>query len=143
DVDDAAAGVQRGDRVLEDELDPWSQAAQLLSPDGGELDPVEHDAARRGPGQLEDRAPGRRLAAPGFTDEPERLAAGHVEAHVADGVHRRPPAGRELDDQVLDAKQDVGPVAQGGRTAAGHQAGTAPARSASGPDGEPTGYQHA
>ena len=115
DVADLAARVQRRDRVLEDQLDLGPRRrAWPRRPAAVRSVPVEHDPARVGGGQLHDRPAGRRLAAPGLADEPERLAGEDVEADAGDGVDPPAPARRELDDEVLDPQQGLGRGARHG-----------------------------
>src|SRR3954451_6511703 len=80
DVGDLAARVQRRDRVLEDQLELWPRLAQGVVRQLREILAFEEHAARRRPGELQDRASGRRLAAARLADEAERLALLHVEA---------------------------------------------------------------
>ena len=65
---------------------------------------------------------GRGLAAAGLADEAEGLAREHVEADARDGLDRAPTTDRELDDEVLDAEERGGLVAQVGGAGAGHLA---------------------
>ena len=149
-----AARVERRDRVLEDHLEPGPHAPQRLAVQRREVDAVEAD----GPGdrrrELHHGPPGRRLAAPGLADEPERLAGRDVEADARDGVHPLAAVSDgELDDEVLDAQQRRVRVAEVDRARAGHQCPPAarrpramrPSRSflarASLPSGVPTGNQ--
>ena len=109
------ARVERGERVLEDDLDlpahlPHGAAVQL-----GQLRPVELDRARRRLDELQHGPTGGRLAAPGLADEAEGLARGDAEGDAADGVDdadlvpdERPAAHREVLDQVCDLQQRPG-----------------------------------
>ena len=115
-------------RGFSDEIGSWKiicicgRSLRTSSPvERGDLLSVEDDAAARRVGQLHDRSTGRRLAAARLADEPERLARQHVEADARDRVH--PQAGvaeRELDDELLDAQEGVGGVAEVGGAGAGH-----------------------
>src|SRR5690606_27276281 len=142
--------VERRDRVLEDHLEARAGLAQLGMGQRDEVDAVELHRPRGRLLDLHDRLAGRRFPAPGLTDDPERLAAEHVEADPGDRAHRQPAPDRELDDQILDAQQDVA-VAEVCLAGPGHQP-PAPATltwvaisssSRSRTSGEPTGYQHA
>ncbi len=123
DVADGHPRVQRGVRVLEDDLDVAAQPPQVLALEVGDVVAlVEHPAARRllqGQQQLGDR----RLAAAGLPDQTERLAGVERKvhpvhrAHVAHGLLEQHALGdREVLGQPLDPEQrlpaahDVGPV---------------------------------
>src|SRR6185503_3584580 len=95
---DGHARVERAVRVLEDDLHPAPEAAQPVRLERGQVDPVEPDRARGGLAQADQRPAGRALAAAGFADEPEGLAAANLEADVVDGA-----------DLPLDVLEDAGP----------------------------------
>ncbi len=94
--------VERGERVLEDDLHPPPQRPQVAAPGPVEPDPFQRDLAGRGPEQAEHGTGERRLPAAGLADDGVRLAGRDAEA---DAVHRAVPAVRN--DQVLHA-QDSG-----------------------------------
>ncbi len=79
--------VQRGVRILEDDLHLAPDAAQLALGHARDLAAVEEHALRRSPDEAEQRPPERRLAAAGLADEPEHLALVEVERHVVDRLH--------------------------------------------------------
>ena len=95
--------VQGGKGVLKHCADTAAeQPAPLLCPEPIEHGILEQDLARyrrTGVEQVEDRARDRRLARAGFADEPERLAASHVERNVA-CRRQQPAAGPILDRQI-------------------------------------------
>jgi hypothetical protein len=114
-VRDRDAWVERGVRVLEDDLDALAQSGQISRRRPQDVEPVELDAAPRDGHEPQDR-PGRgRLAAAGFTDEGERLSPVDVEADASHGFHgpfRAPgdPVGHaatpaERDVEIRDAQQ--------------------------------------
>src|SRR6202521_387937 len=89
-ADDAAdrhARVQARVWVLEDHLHLAAHLAQLPATPRGQVFAEEvHGAARRLV-ELQDRPTRRALAAPGFTDQAEGLAAPDRERDVVDGPH--------------------------------------------------------
>src|SRR6185312_17076823 len=101
---DAAARVERGDRILKDELDAPAQSTQPLPALPGKVEPFEQHLASGGAGELQHGAPQRGLAAAALADESQRLAAGEVEADIGDGVDAI-GAGAVLDREVLDPEQ--------------------------------------
>ena len=110
---------ERGHRLLEDHAD-------LAAPDGAHLathralrgdvdrlagprvieDAARHDAARP-IDDLEDRAAGDGLAAAGFADNAECLAARDREGHAVERLHHA-FVGEEVGAQVLDLDQRLG-----------------------------------
>ena len=116
-ADDAADGVarvERGERVLEDDLHVAPHVAQLLARRVGDVASLEPDLARAGLDQPQDAAPGGRLAAAALADEAERLAAPDLEADAVDRVHRadlppeHPAMDRELLRQAADGEEGFG-----------------------------------
>ena len=95
-------------RVLEDHLHLPAQRPQLVARQAGDVDlaafaGAESDRAvgrRDGP---QDAARGGGLAAAGFADQRQRLAAGDLERHVIDGPHLPDDAPQEAaaDRKVL------------------------------------------
>ena len=95
-ADEVAHGhprVQRGDRVLEDDLHPAAHALELVPLEGEDVLAVEHDLARGRRHEPEDGAPEGGLAAARLADEAQGLAAPDLKRHVVDGVDvaDRPP----------------------------------------------------
>jgi hypothetical protein len=109
-VPDGERGVQARHRLLEDHGDlVAAHVAQRPLVQGREVAILEPDAsprppARRGRDQAEDGQPGHGLAGAGLADEPDDLAFGHRERHVAHDVG---PAvvGREVDAEAVDVQQ--------------------------------------
>ena len=148
DVADLAARVQRRDGVLEDHLHACASGAKLVVREAGELLALEHHRTTFGCTQLHHGTTSGALTAAALAHEAERFAAQHVETDTADGVHLEAGAAHgELDEQILNAEDDIGAVAQVRLSSAGHQAAPAFVASirarASWYSGEPTGYQHA
>src|SRR5438093_11600737 len=121
DVADGHAWVQRRVWVLEDHLHPSPHAAHLFAAERRELDPVEDDVARGRLIELEDRAAGRGLPAPGFADEAERLALLDEEVDAvdgADGAHLAleddPLRQREVHLESLHVEQVLAAARRGG-----------------------------
>ena len=111
DVADRHAGVERGVRILEDDLHLPPHPAHLLATDLGQLDTLEAHRARGRLEELEDAVAGRRLARAGLADEPERLARSDVEADAVDRLHvadlaldQDPLPDREVLVEVLDLR---------------------------------------
>ena len=89
--------VERGGRVLEDDVDVAAQRPQRAAGQVGDVGAVEADRARRWA-----RAGARRtgqggLAAAGLADQAEHLARVDAQDDPVDGAHRA-----EVLDQVLD-----------------------------------------
>ena len=95
DVAHAHAGAERAVRILEHDLDLAPIVLQLGSPQRRDVAPFELDGPgrRRLGGQHELR--GGRLAAPGFSDEPERLPGVDREADPVDGLDQCPSRAEE------------------------------------------------
>jgi hypothetical protein len=89
DLSDRHAGIERGVRVLEDDLDPAPHFAHALGRVMGDVDTGKPDRARRRLFELEDGAPDGGLAAAGLADEAERFAGGDRKRHVVDRFHCR------------------------------------------------------
>ncbi len=88
-ADDGADGeprIERGVRVLEDDLHVAPQRAQCLAAQPSDVGTLEPDFARTRLDQPQDAAAGGRLAAARFADQPQRLALADVEAHAVDGM---------------------------------------------------------
>src|SRR5512133_165652 len=112
DPSDAVPRVQRRERVLEDHLHPAAK-----SPDGSlaplsDVLAIEEDSASGRLVEAQDRAADGRFSAPGFADEPERLAPLDLQRDVvhrldvADvAVQQDPALDREVDLQVLERNQ--------------------------------------
>ena len=104
--------VQRRVRVLEDDLDVASDRTHLAARKRCDVLAVEDDPAGRRLEELDDGSAERRLAAAGFTDDPERLATAHREIdtvdrlYLPDGVLEQSRLDRKVLDETLDA-QDV------------------------------------
>ena len=109
---DPHARIERGVRVLKDDLHVapasaqgfWRQTQQVLAVEqelaAGRLDQAQHGARER------------RLAATGFADDADGLAACLGKAHAVHGID--PPAlDRKMLDQVLDLQDRVGQAAHG------------------------------
>jgi len=121
DVGDLPAGVERGDRVLEDHLEPGPGAPELLTPERGDLRAVEDDPSTRGARELHHGPSQWCSSTAGLADQPERLAGKDVEADPRHRVHLLDrPGHRELDDELLDPEQGVVGGAQVRGSGTGH-----------------------
>ena len=111
-VQDLAHGharIERGIGVLKNDLHVPAQTAQFVLVEVGDLLALEAHRARRRVHQAQDQASGGRLAAAGFADQRQRLAAGDLEADVLDGAHQaddlaadEAAADRKMLDQAID-----------------------------------------
>ena len=120
-VADPAAGVERGDRVLEDHLQVGPNPAKVLTLEAGEiLTGVDH-LTRGDVDQADDGSGDGRLAAAGLTHDPEGLALNDVEAHLRHGVHDTLAARGKVHHEILDPQQHVVAVPQLGVARPGHQ----------------------
>src|SRR5205823_13123660 len=72
---DRAAAVQRGERILEDDLHLPAQPPKLAGRQRRDVDAVEEDAPGRRPIEPQQEACERGLAGAGLADEAEGLAA--------------------------------------------------------------------
>jgi len=98
--EDREERVQRRHRVLEDHGDPPpAHTAQLALALARQILALEEHAAAHDAGgprqEADDRQTRRRLAAPRFADEPERLASPERKAHAVDRLDDTRPAERE------------------------------------------------
>jgi len=105
-ADDAAdrmAGVERGERVLEDDLHLAPQGPQRGALERRHVGAGEVDLAVRAVDQPHDAAAGGGFPAPGFADQPECLSGMDVKAHTIDGMDAIDLAGQHaaLDREVL------------------------------------------
>ncbi|MGY4426760.1 hypothetical protein ACVWY2_009209 [Bradyrhizobium sp. JR6.1] len=99
--------IERGDRVLKDQLHAPAHLAQRLALQGGEVVAVEQHLAGDRLAQLQHGAAERGLAAAGFADQPQRLAARDLEADIGDGMDGLAPH-RIFDDEVFHFHQRIG-----------------------------------
>ena len=70
----------------------WRAARSRARSRSRDILPFEQDGAADRLDQAQDRAPRRRLAAAGFADQRQRLAARRAKRHILDRVHARPDA---------------------------------------------------
>src|SRR4029077_12200648 len=96
---DVHAWVQRGVRVLEDDLDVAAQGAQRLATQRAYVPAFKDDVARGRLDQAQHAAAGGRFAAAGFADQAERLAGINVEVDAIDRLHG---AGLPLEQAGVD-----------------------------------------
>ena len=73
DLADRHARIERGERILEDDLHARSERPHLVTRPGVDRFAVEEDFAAVGRQELHQRLPERRLAGPGFADQPQRF----------------------------------------------------------------------
>ena len=82
------ARIERGVGVLKDDLHVPAQPAQFVLVEVCDLLALEAHRARRRVHQAQHQASGGRLAAAGFADQRQRLAARDLETDVLDGAHQ-------------------------------------------------------
>src|SRR4029079_6056086 len=83
---DIHARIERGIRVLEDDLDVAAQQAKLVRRQLPAILAFKMDVARGRLDQAKHAASGGRFAAAGFADQPQGLAAVDVKVHAVDRV---------------------------------------------------------
>src|SRR4051812_3017857 len=115
DVADGHPRIERGVRILEDDLELSADLAQLFAPEPRQLLTAETDRAGRRLQQLQDAVAGGRLAGPRLTHETERLPSADLERNVVDGLDvvdrlldQDPLLDRKVLLQVLDDEQRLG-----------------------------------
>ncbi len=118
-VTDRHARVERGERVLEDELDVATQCLHVLLGQLEDVAAVELDRTALALDQAQQRAPGGRLAAARFADQRQRLARMQVEAQLFDRMHAARDAAEEAAAQVEARDQVL--HAQDGRLVGSHR----------------------
>ena len=121
DVADGHARIQRRVWILEDHLHAPAHLPHVLATEPRQLDAVELHLAGRRLVELQDRAAGRRLAAPRLPDEPERLALLDEEIDAVDRAHcpdlaleDDPLRQREVHLQCFDIEEVLAAVRRGG-----------------------------
>src|SRR5947208_15440131 len=82
--------IERAVGILEDDLHPAAQRAQLPRVEREDVLRVKEHFARGGLLESQHGAADRRLTGAGFAHETERLAPGNGERHAIDRAHRRP-----------------------------------------------------
>ncbi len=112
---DGDARVERGERILEDDLEIPADLAHVSCAELGELNPFERDRARGRTRQLQDRASRRRLAATRLAHQAQGLAGSDGEGDAGDRVDlpdtvpdERATAHGEVFDEVGDFEQWCG-----------------------------------
>jgi hypothetical protein len=93
--------IERGIRVLEDDLHPPAHPAERHPVEREEIHSLELGAARGRFLQAEDRASHRGLPAARFADQRQRLARRDVEGDALDRAHRRGRAAEEAAGLVV------------------------------------------
>ena len=83
-IPDAHAGVQGGERVLEDQSHTAAQAAKSTGRQSKQIDGVELDGAGRGLEKAQNEAGDGALARAGFAHQAESLAARKREGDIVD-----------------------------------------------------------
>ena len=79
---DVLSGVQRRERILEDDLHIRAKLAHLTIFVFGDILAVEDDLSAGRFDELEDRSAGRGLSAAGFTDDPQGRSAFDAETYI-------------------------------------------------------------
>ena len=98
---DVHARIERGVRVLKDDLDIAAQDAKLIGLQPPDILAIKMDFARGWFDQAQHAAPGGRLAAAGFADQPEGFAALDGEIDAVDSVNA---AGLAAEQAAFDRK---------------------------------------
>ena len=88
DVADAPPRVERGNRILEDQLHAPAHLSQRVALHRREVLAIEQNPPRDSPPQLQHRATQRGLAATGLADQTEGLAARNLQAYIRHRVDR-------------------------------------------------------
>ena len=101
---DAHAWIHRAGRVLEDDLHVAAKRSHRRAIEVEYRSAIERDASGRRGDESQNGAPDGGLAAPGFTDEPERLAAPEAERHAVNRVQVA-----EVLVQILDVDHEQAP----------------------------------
>ena len=100
--------VQRGVRVLEDDLVVAAVALELPARESQRIDAIMQDGARARLQQEHQRAADRGLARSGFADDAKRLAAADVKIDAVDRLDGGAPiAGLELDLEIAHRDDGV------------------------------------
>ena len=86
DVFNAHARIERGVRILENNLHAPPQLAQLSCRDGEEVVAIERNCARVGFDEAQQQASDGAFSGAGFADDAERLAAFDVEGDIVDNT---------------------------------------------------------
>ncbi|MNU64624.1 hypothetical protein D3C71_539060 [compost metagenome] len=81
------AGIKAGEWILKDHLDTTTHPTQVGATNRLGIETVDGDGARDRLGQPHDRAPGRGLAATGFSDQRQRFAFGDRKGNILDGMN--------------------------------------------------------
>ncbi|GAA3093509.1 hypothetical protein GCM10020001_006320 [Nonomuraea salmonea] len=98
---DGVAGIERGERVLEDDLDVAAEAGQGFALGVGDVLAVELQGAFRRVHEFGDHAGGGGLAAAGLADDGQRLAQAYLEADPVHGGELGFRAERAAGDEPL------------------------------------------
>ena len=104
DVADPAARIERGNRVLEDQLHAPAHQPQRIALHLREVLAVEPHPTRGRSAQLQYGAAERRFPATGFADQTERFAAGDLQGDAGHGVNDF-GACRIFHDEIIDIEQ--------------------------------------
>ena len=114
DAADRHAGIERGIGILEDHLHAPPHLTQIRTRGFGQFHTLEPHTARGGTVQLQDGAPGGRLAAARFADQAQGFPLDQVEiqaVHGPDGAHlaldQDPARDGEVHLEIADFQQDL------------------------------------
>ena len=88
-LQDGVAGIQRGERILEDQLHLAAGPAQLLPLEIEEVGAVEFDRSLVGAFESEEQPAHRRFARPALADQPQRLPGADGQADIVAGPDDR------------------------------------------------------
>src|SRR5579862_1243390 len=86
-ISDSHAGIERTERVLEDDLHLTAEAAQLLASRAKEIARVKLNAARARLNKPQDHAAERAFPRPRFPDQAEGLPGLNVQGYLIDGAN--------------------------------------------------------
>jgi hypothetical protein len=104
DIADLAPRIERGNRVLEDELHATAHQPQGIALHRCEILAIEPHPARGRTAQLQYGPAERRFPATGFADQTERLAAGDLQADARHSVNGLGTY-RIFHDEIIDIEQ--------------------------------------
>ena len=92
DLADGHARIERGVRVLEDDLHLLAHGDHRLAVEPGDVHVLEADLASGGVVETQHQAAERGFSTTRLAHEAQRLARPDVDRHVVDGAHHLPPA---------------------------------------------------
>src|ERR1700756_6047901 len=83
----AKTGIERGEGVLEDDLQVASQFAHLAAADAYQIPAIVNNGSRCGLDQTKNEAAEGALARAGFAHQPQRFAGVNLQRNIIDGAN--------------------------------------------------------